>query len=312
MAKKEIIYLEYLPEFDAYGIQKSVIEQLTQQKIVAEILLPEKVRQDCAQDAPTIGFLLGQDKSENGDEYYSIGENYLKAVLSTDAHIRFLDYDNPYQQMKDCDGAVLPGGAFNNPEHFYIDGQTLGEKIGKRYFAYRSVIAEAYKKHKPMLGICAGAQMIGAILGNMKMYRDLKREVLHPALHKPKKETDVRVHQIKLLKNTPIFEIMGLSSTEDRIMINSRHNQSMALDVLQDYLIGTPKVKMQVYAISESDNIPEIWGSEKAGILCVQGHPEDLIDNEKMQNLYHYIARKAKEYKTRQNSSAFQKNQNIR
>ena len=293
------VYLEYIPEFDAYGIKKEVIERLTQQNEVAEILLPEKLKYDTDQSAPTIGFLLGQDKSETGEEYYSVSKSYLQAIMNTGAKIRFLDYENPYKQMQNCDGAILPGGAFNNPENFYIDGKVLGDEIGKRYFAYRTVIAEAYKKHKPLLGICAGAQMIGALLGNMKMYRSVKDEVLHPAIHKPKQETDVRVHQIKLIKGTPIFDIMEIKPTENHITINSRHNQSMVHGVLQDYIIGTPKIKMDIYAISDSDGIPEIWGNEKAGILCVQGHPEDLISDTKMQNIYNYIARKSKEYKTK-------------
>ena len=214
--------------------------------------------------------------------------------------------------MQNCDGAILPGGAFNNPESFYVDGKVLGDEIGKRYFAYRAVIAEAYKKHKPLLGICAGAQMIGALLGNMKMYRSVKDEVLHPAIHKPKEETDVRIHQIKLIEGTPIFDIMEIEPSENRIFINSRHNQSMIHDVLQDYVVGEPKIKMDVYAISDSDNIPEIWGNDKEGILCVQGHPEDLVSDKKMQRLYNYVVTKAKKYKTNQRTKVFSKNGNVR
>lgn len=312
MPKIKQLYLRYLPEFDSYGIKKEVIIELAQKGIVAEILLPEHLSKNISAQEPTVGFLLGQDKAESGDEYYTIGSSYLEAILNTGSNIRFLDYEHPYQQMKNCDGAILPGGVFNNPESFYIDQKVLGDEVSKRYFAYRSVIAEAYKTKKPLLGICAGAQMIGALLGNMKMYRDLKTEVPHPAVHKPKEETDVRVHQIKLLKNTPIFAIMGIDKTENHITINSRHNQSMVHDVLQDYVIGTPKIKMDIYAVSDADNIPEIWGNEKAGILCVQGHPEDLTADLKMQNIYNYIARKAKEYKMQQNSLMFQKNTNTR
>ncbi len=312
MVKKQTVYLCYLPEFDAYGIKKDVIKQLTQESIVPEILLPEELQaKGTLKQEPKIGFLLGQDKSENNDEYYTISQSYLQAVLNTGARVRFLDFDNADKQMRDCDGAILPGGAFNNPESFYIDGKILGDEVGKRYFAYEAVIKEAHKKHKPMLGICAGAQMIGALLGNMKMYRDLKNEVLHPTIHKPKEETDVRVHQIKLLQGTPIFDIMGIEPTENHVIINSRHTQSMVLDVLQDYVVGVPEVKMKIYAISDSDGIPEIWGNEEAGILCVQGHPEDLIGEAKMQNLYNYIARKAKEYRMKKNLLVFRKRENV-
>ena len=306
------LYLEYISEFDAYGIKKKIIADLAKKNEIADIILPEELEYTPDKSAPTIGFLLGQDKSAAGDEYYSVSKNYLHAVMNTGAKIRFLDYENPYKQMQNCDGAILPGGAFNNPESFYVDGKVLGDEIGKRYFAYRAVIAEAYKNHKPMLGICAGAQMIGALLGNMKMYRSVRDEVLHPAIHKPKEETDVRIHQIKLIKDTPIFDIMQLEPTENHILINSRHNQSMIHDVLQDYITGTPKIKMDIYAISDGDGIPEIWGNDKAGILCVQGHPEDLVSDKKMQLLYDYVVTKAKKYKTNQRTRVFSKNGNVR
>lgn len=305
------VYLEYLPEFDAYGISKKVISQLTKQKEVAQIFLSREQDYMPDKSAPTIGFLLGQDKSATGEEYYSISKSYLQAIMNTGAKIRFLDYDNTYKQMQYCDGAILPGGVFNNPEDFYIDGKVYGDEIGKRYFAYRTVITHAHKKGKPMLGICAGAQMIGSLLGNMKMYRSLKDEIVHPAIHKPKEDTDVRVHQIKLIKGTPIFDIMGIPSEENKVIINSRHNQSMVHGVLQDYVTGTQKVKMDIYAISDSDGIPEIWGNDDAGILCVQGHPEDLVSDKKMQRLYDYVVVKAKKYKNRINTRGIKKEQNI-
>ena len=240
------LHLEYISEFDAYGIKKKIIADLAKKNEIADIILPEELEYTPDKSAPTIGFLLGQDKSAAGEEYYSVSKNYLHAVMNTGAKIRFLDYENPYKQMQNCDGAILPGGFFNNPESFYIDGKVVGDFVGKRYFAYRAVIAEAYKGHKPLLGICAGAQMIGALLGNMKMYRSVRDEVLHPAIHKPKEETDVRIHQIKLIEGTPIFDIMEIEPSENRIFINSRHNQSMIHDVLQDYVVGEPKIKMDV------------------------------------------------------------------
>ncbi len=303
-----VVYLEYLPEFDAYGIKKEVIANLKAQNKVAEIFLPEELQYKPSQSAPTIGFLLGQDKSDTGEEYYSISKSYLQALMNTGAKIRFLDYENPYKQMHKCDGAVLPGGVFNNPESFFIDGKVLGDVVGKRYFAYRMVISEAHRQHKPLLGICGGAQMIGALLGDMKMYRSIKDEVNNPDVHKPKEDTDVRVHQIKLIKGTPIFDIMQIEPTERFVTINSRHNQSMVHSVLQDYVASSPKVKMGIYAISDGDGIPEIWGNDEAGILCVQGHPEDLISDKKMQRLYDYVVIKAKEYKNKRRTNDAVKN----
>ncbi len=293
------IYLEYLEEFKSFGIPKKEIEELKKQGIVADIRFHKELYENKSSGRPTVGFLLGQDKGDNGEEYYTIGMTYAQAALSTGAEIKFLDYENTYQQMKGCDGVILPGGAFDNPENFFIDGKDMGGKEGKRFFAYKAAIDEAHHNQKPMLGICAGAQMLAALLGIWKMYRSIEEEVSKMTVHKPKAETDVRIHGLKLLKGTPIYEIMGLDANEDKIMINSRHNQAMVHPALQDYVEGTPLVKMDIYAVSDADGIPEIWGNEAAGILCVQGHPEDLAakGDTKMQKLYNYIAIKALAYK---------------
>lgn len=300
MAKTKIVYLEYIEEFKSFAISKKEIEELKEAGIVADIRLPRIVTGIQRKEAPTLGFLLGQDTAKNGTEYYSISLNYTQAMLNTGARIRFLDYEFPYEQMKTCDGAVLPGGIFDNPADFFMMSKgSIGSRVGKRFFAYKSVIEAAHKKKKPMLGICAGAQMIGSILGKMKMYTFLKNEIPHPNKHKPTETGEVCMHDLKLIKGSPIYGIMDIPLTEDRIAINSRHNQAMVHSVVQDYIKDKPTVKMDIYAISDADGIPEIWGNGEAGILCVQGHPEDLAvsGDRHMQNLYNFVARRALEYK---------------
>lgn len=298
MAYKKV-YLEYLEEFKSFGIAKSQIAELNDAHILPDIRFHKYLYENTSPECPTVGFLLGQDKSADGTEYYTIGQSYAQSVLAIGAEIKFLDYDNAYRQMKECDGVILPGGFFDNPESFYVDGKDMGAKEGKRFFAYKSVIQEAYAAQKPMLGICAGAQMIGAILGNMKMYRSIEQEIPQKTVHKPRQETDVRVHGLKLLPEMPMQKIMGLAPEEDRIMINSRHAQAMVHPALQEYVKGEPLVKMDMYAVSDADGIPEVWGNEKAGILCIQGHPEDLAaaGDEKMLNIYRHIAGLSSKYK---------------
>ena len=296
---ERIVYLEYLEEFGCYGIAKSELIAMKEKNIVADIRMPQDKMPQTARNAPTLGMLLGQDSANDGTEYYSIGQNYVTAAANTGSKVRFLDFEQPTAEMKKCDGIILIGGVFNNPEEFYIDGKTMGDEIGKRYFAYRSIIHQLHKDKKPVLGVCAGAQMLGSILGNMKMYRNLKEEVPQHIIHKPRAETDVRLHQIKLLKDTPIYDILGIDASQTTLNINSRHTQGMVHTALQDYVKGTPKVKMDLYAISSSDAIPEIWGNVNEGILCVQGHPEDLAakGDKTMQKIYNHIANLSSQYK---------------
>jgi len=287
------VYVQYIKEFQCYGILKSELYALNQKDIVADICLPQEVLKDQA-DRPILGFLFGQDTALDGTEYYTISQSYLQALLNTNANIRFLDYEMPAKQMENCHGIILPGGNFDFPKEYFINNENLGTGIGKRFLAYQDIIETAYQKHIPMLGICAGAQMLGAALGKMKMYLHIPKEVSNAVKHKPTEQGEVCMHELKIFPNTPITDIMHITPT-DKVQINSRHEQAMVLNAFQ----GTPLVKMDMYAVSKADNIPEIWGNDKESILCVQGHPEDLATagDKIMQNLYNYVAERARLYK---------------
>ena len=207
----------------------------------------------------------------------------------------FFDYDNPVAEAQNCDGIVLPGGLFDFPKDYFIKNENLGQGIGKRFLAYKNIIENAYKEHKPMLGICAGAQMLGRVLSKAKMYLHVSKEVPSSVKHKPTEKGEVCLHKLNFFEKTPIYQIMGISP-KDEVKINSRHDQAM---VLNSFHKEKAPVEMSVYAVSEGDNIPEIWGNDKESILCVQGHPEDFAasGDKVMQNLYNYIAKRAMLYK---------------
>ncbi len=299
IVKTQITYLNYAEELQSFILDKDEIEKLKEDGIIADIRLPSNISQKKSANSPLLGFLLGEDKHDNGKACYSVSKNYIHAMLNTGAQICFLDYENPAEQLQTCDGVVLPGGNFDFPEDFFISGKNLGTGIGKRFFAYKTVIEVAYKKKMPMLGICAGAQMIGAVLGKMKMYTFLKEEIPHPNKHKPTKKGEVCMHKLKLVSKSPIYSIMDIPVNQEFITINSRHAQAMVHSELQSRIKTEPIVKMEIYAIDDRDGIPEIWGNENDGILCVQGHPEDLAikGNKYMQNLYNYVMQRSARYK---------------
>ena len=282
------VYLKPLPAFNAWGIPKETVAQVAANDEEAEIVLPEGGNYQPKENAPTVGFLLEEDKSEKDKEYYTIGQSYLRVLTHTGCRLRFLSYESPQKQMENCHAVVLPGGWFTFPESFYISGcSPAAGQSGRRYWAYRSVVEAAYESGKPMLGICAGAQVIGVVLGGMKLHHDI-RDVT-PVQHKPMVK-EICLHKVELEQNTPIFDILGLQPWDNVICINSRHAEAVTL-----WATPSPRVEMQIYGTS-FDDVPEIWGNEKAGILCLQGHPEDFIGDAKMQNMYDYIAKKAAQY----------------
>lgn len=292
-----MIALRFLPEFNNYGIEKSEIEKLTKQGILPEIYISPKDKKDLAGNTSvkaTIGFLLGQDRSENGVEFYTVEIDYLRSMLRAGAEPRFLDYDNAIAQLYSCDGLILPGGSFDSPDSFYVKGNA--GKTSKRANAYLGCTITAEKNHKPILGICAGAQMIGGLHGR-KMYASIKDELKTGIEHKSKNSN---AHDVFIPSNSPLAEIMQTSGT---LLVNSRHNEAMIEDQIQKAFYHTD---LEIYAVSKSDNIPEAWGNKEKNILCIQWHPENLAtQNAAMQNIYNWLVDKSAETHAKQNKKIY-------
>ena len=238
------VTLEYLPQYKAYGISDEKINVFEKQNIIPLIsLAPQDIEQlaDASKDnKPTVAFLLGRDEN-----YYTIDYNYARAILQSGVSIRFLTYSACTEQMNGIHGLILPGGRFPSPEQFYCDAApNASTKYEPRAAAYLNCIAEALKEHLPMLGICAGAQMIGGVLG-MKMYRNTKQYTNTDIEHKTK---ILDAHKVLIKNPSPLYDIL---QTEE-IETNSRHTESM--------LPYASDSKLTIYARTE-DNIPESWGN---------------------------------------------------
>lgn len=276
------VTLEYLPQYKAYGISDEKINVFEKQNIIPFIsLAPQDIEQlsNASKDnKPTVAFLLGRDEN-----YYTIDYNYARAILQSGVNIRFLTYSSCAEQMNGIHGLILPGGRFPSPEQFYCDAApNTSTKYEPRAAAYLNCIAEALKEHLPMLGICAGAQMIGGVLG-MKMYRNTKQYTNTDIEHKTKM---LDAHKVLIKNPSPLYDIL---QTEE-IETNSRHTESM--------LPYASDSKLTIYARTE-DNIPESWGNAEKNIMCIQWHPEDFAANGdiSMQRIYNWLAQKALNYK---------------
>ncbi len=286
-----MFFLQYLPEFDNYGIKKSEIDFCDE---IPEIRLKEsdaKALGKAEKTKATVAFLLGQDKSSDGTEYYTVDKDYLSSVLKSGADIKFLDYQHTSKQLDGCDGLILPGGSFVSPDIFYYFKQGKKEEIlQKRAKAYIEAIISAQVDHHnmPILGICAGAQMVGG-LHNLHMYNAINQENPSNTVHKSKKDY---AHDVIVDKNSPLYQIMGLN--QERIAVNSRHSEGMIEEKLQKHLPSD----MTIYAISPEDKIPEAWGNVKHHILCIQWHPENLAakGNESMQRIYNWLTNEAQKH----------------
>lgn len=277
------VNLHYLPEFNAFGIADEVIEQIAAAGKTPILGLATKDYIELGgipplSTQPIISYLLGREKG-----YFTIDYNYALSVIRSGVEIRFLTYKENISQMEGTCGLILPGGAFDSPDEFYTDPQNnCGNIPGTRSYAYITSIMFAEAIGMPILGICAGAQMIGGMHG-MKMYRNVKKYTGTDIEHK----NPARIaHSVQIYPGNPLAKIFGVGQIE----VNSRHNEGM-----YPYNLSPD---LQVYA-SAPDGIPEAWGNEEKHLLCIQWHPEHFAaeGDKKMQGIYDWLADEAYHYK---------------
>ena len=267
---KQSLKLTFEPKFGAYVISNEEVNRVIADHKVPIIHLPEtkefELGLDVSGENPTIGFLLGREKG-----YYSLGYDYAKAIYMAGGRIQGLCYTELAAQMETVDGLVLPGGSFVSPDEFYVTRTENPQEPSIRSNAYLEAIRVAEEKFIPMLGICAGAQMIAGAHG-MKMYRDLKHS---PLEHKSPTDD---AHKVLVYPNSLLNCLLG----EKEFMVNSRHREGL--------LLNNKNTDLDIYAVAP-DGVPEAWGKMEDGILCVQWHPENLAvkGNKPMLGIYQWL-----------------------
>ena len=278
--------VDYLSQFNGFGLSDRKWRKINRDDMNPtfwlspecygrlEVEVPDK-------KAPIVGLLFGRE-----DGYYCAGWNYVLALAKAGAAVMFIDYEHHRAQLKNCDALLLPGGAFVSPESFYVDGKT--KKLSyptQRAQAYVECISDALKYKMPILGVCAGAQMIAGMAG-MKLYRS-KHCFESPIEHKTYTED---AHRIWITPDTPFASLMG---NRKSMFVNSRHGEFLAPERVQRDETGLSegdKLPLDIYATA-ADGIPEAWGSMSNGILCVQWHPEDIPEDGRI--LYKWVVDRA-------------------
>ena len=184
--------VDFLPQFNGFGLSDKKLEKIEHWDTFPSFWLDEADYRRLGVSVPrlglpVVGLLFGREKG-----FYCNDWNYVKAIVETGMKVMFLDYYNCRSQLSDCDALGLPGGAFDSPERFYVDSKT--ERLTyppKRSQAYVDCIFDALKYGMPILGVCAGAQMIAGAVG-MKLYRS-KTCFESPLEHKTKEKNAHRV-----------------------------------------------------------------------------------------------------------------------
>jgi putative glutamine amidotransferase len=166
-------------------------------------------------------------------------------------------------------GVLLPGSGYD------VDPQIFGEdRIPEcapadqgRTAVDELLLQDSFNLHKPVLGICYGAQSLNVWRGG-SLIQDLDAVLHSPVNHRPGR-TVVDAHAIEISPGSHLEKLARQdsgSSTPGVLSVNSSHHQAVAR-------VGD---NLRISAISPLDGVIEAVELDSAGhfVVAVQWHPE--------------------------------------
>ncbi|MDR1026159.1 MAG: gamma-glutamyl-gamma-aminobutyrate hydrolase family protein [Lactobacillus sp.] len=267
-------------DYDSFAVHEDEIKNIIDSGEVPEIVLP-----DNEPDKLTVGLLLGRDGSD-----YSIDEFYVAAIKKAGLNIRLISYEKTAEQMQGIRGMVLPGGFFNSPQEWYV--KKVEHETNNRTRAYIDAVEETLKTGMPILGICAGMQMLAGVRGykdGLRMYYNLKEETGVAETHKGEKKNP-KAHVIKIAnRNSKFFGIVQ----DDNFFVNSNHGESIIPQSI------SPNGDIKLTAVSGEGIVEAIELVDHPFAIGVQWHPEytSVAFNDKYsERIFEALARAAAKY----------------
>ncbi|KIO77767.1 peptidase C26 [Pedobacter lusitanus] len=196
---------------------------------------------------------------------------FTEADLGNEIELVELSFErNNTEDIRQCDGFVLTGGIDVEPS--YYDGPQKYPHQPDTFLPERDhfekVIYEYSQTHQiPVLGICRGMQYINILEGG-KVLADIgEANQIH------KKETQDKVHQVKIGHNSMLYAIIGA----EHGIVNSAHHQGVNTNNLSNNLIANS------YSDSSDQLIEGLEFKDKTNksfLLAVQWHPERMKEKE--------------------------------
>jgi putative glutamine amidotransferase len=204
-----------------------------------------------------IGVVLGsKDTDFSKDQHYSIEIRYFTALEKAGARAIPVTYNNIEEQIDELDGILLPGGDFSTPSCYYVEkSDNPYTDEGVWFDGFMAIGNYALLKDKPVLGICAGMQILSVLLGG-KLKMGLENHRLE--------QNDILAHKVTINENSKLYDIFK----SQEIMVNSIHREAVAQ--VSD--------KFNVTAIADDGTIEAIESKIHDFALGVQWHPECLLN----------------------------------
>jgi len=168
------------------------------------------------------------------------------------------------RQIERCDAVLLPGSRADiDPQKYNADRhEKTAPADAKRDLVDELLLQHAYKKRKPVLGICYGLQSLN-VYRTGSLVQHIESAINHSA-----GRTVPKAHTVKIEPESKLARIVGASQT---MAVNSSHHQS----------VDTVGNGLRVVARSADDGIIEALEGTAPGhfVLAVQWHPERSVND---------------------------------
>jgi len=168
---------------------------------------------------PRIAIILDENTSGDGSRYEA-----SKGLFSAIRDAGGVPYGIPYLPemvgvvVEEFDGVVCGGGRFAYPDDWYVAGEVSKAPPSERLPIERKIVDVYLKQNRPVLGICAGMQLL-ACLNGCRLWSDVQ-DSARVALDHDKRG---HLHEVTLTPDTRLFTLVG----EPTILVNTLHREAI-------------------------------------------------------------------------------------
>jgi putative glutamine amidotransferase len=238
---------------------------------------------------PVIGITLDYETKDYYSRYpwYALREDYSAAVEKFGGIPLMLPYALSAidEYLSIIDGLLVTGGDFDIDPSFYNQTNSgLSLTKGKRTAFEYEILKKALTKKMPILGICAGEQLLNVMLGGSLIQHipdfidtDIQHEQDHPK-HLP-------THKVSVIPSTLLAKI----TEKSEFMVNSTHHQAV-------HNLGKGLIQS---AVAPDGIIEAIELSDYPFALGVEWHPEYLASQEDEKIMKAYVEACLEQRKTK-------------
>jgi putative glutamine amidotransferase len=217
---------------------------------------------------PRIAIILDENTSGDGTRYEA-----WKGLFSAIRDAGGLPFGIPYlpeivgSVVEEFDGLLCGGGRSAYPDEWYVGGEGSKAPASERFSVEREILEGYLKRDKPVLGMCAGMQLLACVNG-CRLWSDVQTS--SPIVLEHDKRD--HMHEVRLIENTRLFALIG----EPTLSVNSFHREAVgelseavvASARCEDGVIEAIEVPSQRFALGLQ------WHQE---LFAGTGHPGNRV-----------------------------------